>query len=243
MDTAIEEQTTHEVPARQLVGRAVDQPQCRFQDMRLKVGDRVQIEPPSQTGVGRVSAKVVGWVEGQIFILTVPYTAAGRLCLHPGENVVVRAFTGRSAYAFGCSVLAGGPKASDYLSLSFPDTIDHVDVRSSPRFRVGLPAQVSLAAGAEPVAATIDNVGTTGALLVCGSSLGNVGDSLQLAFDLVLHEVPVALALRAEIRSAEQGADQQYRHGVSFTEPGPNERLVLAALVWFNMYENPRLSA
>ena len=219
-------------------------PAFQFRDMRLKVGDRVQIEPPSQLGAGRVSAKVVGWVEGQNLILTIPQTPAGRLCLHAGEHVVVRAFTGRSAFAFSATVLRGTAKPVEFLQLSFPDRIDGVDVRSSPRFRLGLPASVRPAGGSEPVSATIDNIGSTGALLVCGTALGAVGDSIEMAFDIVLHEVPVSLALCAEIRTAEQGAESaQYRHGVSFVEPSTNDRLIMAALVWFNMYENPKLSA
>ena len=219
-------------------------PSCRFRDMRLKVGDRVQIAPPEQLGAGRLSASVVGWVEGKSLILTIPQTPAGRLCLHAGENVVVRAFTGRSAFAFTCTVLRSTVQPCDYLHLTFPDRIDGVDVRSSPRFRVELPARVTLAQGGEAVQATIDNIGSTGALLVCDSPLGATGDSVEVAFDVVLHDVPVSLALRAEIKTADQAADTaQYRHGVFFLEPSTNDRLVLAALVWFNMYENPKLSA
>jgi len=240
MDIAAEQPSSPEAPSRQA---AEDRPQCRFHHMRLRVGDRVHLAPPSHTGIGRLASTVVGWVEGQSLIVTTPHTAAGRLCLHAGEIVVVRAFTGRSAYAFRCTVLTGGPKACDYLYLSFPDVIDHVDVRNSPRFRIGIPARVSVPESAEPVQAVIDNIGTTGALLVCPTPLGEVGDSLQVAFDLVLHEIPVSLALQADIRSAEQGADGQHRHGVAFVEPAPNDRLILAALVWFNMYENPKLSA
>jgi Flagellar protein YcgR/PilZ domain len=242
MTTAIEEQPADSAVAAEKPASAARKAQYRFQDMRLKVGDRVQIEPPSQTGIGRLSCKVVGWVEGQSLILTVPHTPAGRFCLHAGENVVVRVFTGRSAYAFGCTVLSNCIKANDYLHLSFPGVIDGVDVRSSPRFRVALPAMAGSAAASERVQATIDNIGSTGALLVCADRLGEVGDSLEVAFDIVLHDVPVSLALRAQIRTVEEGSDQQHRHGVSFSEPTPNDRLVLAALVWFNMYENPKLS-
>jgi hypothetical protein len=243
MTTAIEEPSLD--PA--IAGRpraAAARPPCRFSDMRLKVGDRVQVEPPAQMGAGRVSAKVVGWVDGKSLILTVPQTPTGRLCLHAGECVVVRAFTGRSAYAFSCTALRSTIKPSEYLHLSFPDRIDGVDVRSSPRFRVALPAQVRLSEDSEPHPATIDNIGSTGALLVCGHPLGAVGDGLHVAFEVVLHDVPASLNLRAQIRTAEQAPGAaQYRHGVVFVEPGDHDRLILAALVWFNMYENPKSSA
>jgi hypothetical protein len=208
--------------------------------MHLKVGDRVQIEPPPHLQQGRLSSLVVGWVERQSLILTVPRTASGRLSLQPGELVVVRAFTGRSAYAFRCSVLKKAASPFDYLYLTFPDAIDGVDVRSSPRFRLRLAAKVS-AQGAAAVAASIDNMGATGASIACDQPLGQVGDRIEVAFDLVLHDVPVALALQAEIRAVAH-AGSMHRHGVCFVEPTTNDRLVLAAFVWFNMYENPQAS-
>lgn len=216
----------------------------RFRDMRLKVGDLVQVQPPAEIGVGRVSARVVGWVEGQSLLLTIPQLPLGRLRLCAGERMVVRAFTGRSAFAFSCTTLRGTARPSDYLYLSFPDRIDGVDVRSSPRFRLKAPARVTPAQAIESVHATIDNIGSTGAMLVCETALGAVGEVMQIAFDVVLHDIPVSLALRAEIKTADRAADSgQYRHGVYFFEPSRNDQLVLAALVWFNMYENPGLSA
>jgi len=208
--------------------------------MRLKVGDRVQIAPPARVSSARASARVVGWLEGQSFIVTTPQTGSGRLALQQGEVVVVRVFTGRSAFAFRCSVLRNASAVTDYLHLSFPETVDGVDVRSSPRFRVGLPARITAAAPGAPAEAKIDNMGSTGALLLCASPLGGIGDDVQLAFDLVLHDVPVSFALNATIRSSEPGADH-HRHGVSFVEPAAHDRLVLAAFVCFNMYENPAL--
>jgi hypothetical protein len=208
--------------------------------MRLRVGDRVQIAPPSHVSSARASARVVGWVEGQSFILTTPQSTTGRLVLHQGEVVVVRVFTGRSAFAFRCSVLRNTSPVGDFLHLSFPQAIDGVDVRSSPLFRLGLPATVSTASTGEPVQATIDNMGSTGALLLCAAPLGATGDSVKVAFELVLHDVPVALVLNASIRTAE-AAEGHHRHGVSFVDPTAHERLVLAAFVCFHTYENPAL--
>lgn len=216
-------------------------PSWRFCDMHLKVGDPVQVELPAH--LGRVSVRVVGWVEGHCLILTVPHTASGRLGLHIGENVVVRVFTGRSAFAFRCAVLRSTLKPSDYLHLSFPTTIDGVHVRSSPRVRIALPASATPAAGSEARAVSVDNIGSTGALLVSPSRLGGPGDRIEVAFDLVLHDVPVSLALQAEIRSEDTDDRGMVRHGVAFVAPGPNDRLALAALVWFHMYENPQLRA
>ena len=238
MSTEQQERVAHSTAA-DTRAPAGDAP-VRFRDMHLKVGDRVQLEPPPHAQLGRLSSLVVGWVERQSLILTVPRSASGRVSLQPGELVVVRAFTGRSAYAFRCSVLRKATNPFDYLYLTFPEAIDGVGVRSSPRFRLRMPAKISSQA-ATAVAAWIDNMGATGASIACGEPLGRVGDRIEVAFDLVLHDVPVALALQSEIRTVDD-AGSVHRHGVCFVEPSPNDRLVLAAFVWFNMYDNPEAS-
>lgn len=115
-------------------------------------------------------------------------------------------------------------------------------MRSSPRVRLGLSAKAA-AQSAEAVDATIDNLSSTGALIVCGHSLGATGECVKVDFDIVLHEVPVSISLQATIRSVDNASGGPHRYGVSFVDPSPHDRLVLAALIWFNMYENPRLSA
>jgi hypothetical protein len=93
----------------------------------------------------------------------------------------------------------------------------------------------------------VENISTTGALLVSGEPLGAVGEAVKLDFGFLLHEVPVSLSLNCVVRSTKSDQDaagaSRYSHGVSFEDPAPNDRLMLAALVWFHMYENPRLAA
>jgi c-di-GMP-binding flagellar brake protein YcgR len=221
-------------------------PACSFRDMRLKVGDRAQLEPPPRAGSERVPVRVVGWIENESLIVTVPQSPRGRLTLLEGEDVMLRVFTGQSAFAFRCAVLKRNSQAFDFLQLTFPDHVEGVAVRNSPRVRIGLPAKVTGASGGTPMDARIDNLGATGALLDSFAPLGARGDSLKVDFDMVLHEVPVSLSLSATIRSAQtdepsEGAPR-HRCGVSFVELTPNDRLILASLVWFHMYENPKLA-
>jgi hypothetical protein len=215
--------------------------------MRLKVGDRAQIEPPQHIAADRLPTKVVGWVENESLIMTVPQTRGGPLELREGETVVVRVFTGRQAFAFRSVVLKKSAPPFRYLHLSFPERVEGAEVRSSPRYRVDLPGNATAAAGGNPVGVRIDNIGTTGALVIASTPLGVNGELIKLEFSLVLHDIPVSLSLKAKIRSTQSDEDgsgaSRHRHGVSFEEPGTNDRLILAALVCFNMYENPKQAA
>jgi hypothetical protein len=218
-----------------------------FQDMRLRVGDRAQLEPPAQTGVGRLQVSVVGWVAGGCLIVTAPRTARGRLDLRAGEIVLLRAFTGRRAFAFRCTVLKRNAPPFDYLHLSFPDRVQGLDVRNAPRVRVGLPAKAAPAGAKGEIALQIENLSATGALLVAPEPLGAIGETVNLALEFTLHEIPVPLSLACairSIRSEQDGAGEPRNfHGVSFEGLSNSDRLMLSAFVWFQMYENPGLAA
>lgn len=215
-----------------------------FADMRVKVGDRAQLEPPPQMNAGRVTVKVVGWVEGHSLIVTAPRARTGRLVLQAGEHALLRVFTGTSAFAFKSTVLKTSRPPFEYLHLSFPDNIERLEVRSSPRFRVDLPAAITPAGGATKAEGTIRNLSTTGALLEAADPIGNVGEEIRIEFKFRLHGVPTELKLGATIRTTKSADDltgtPQHQHGVSFNEMPPSDLMILSALVWYEMHEHPR---
>lgn len=214
-----------------------------FADMRLKVGDQIHLEPPMAVAGGRATATVLGWLEGASLIVTAPQNAAGRLVLQEDELVLLRAFTGTSAYAFRAAVLKMARQPFHHMHLSFPDKVDGVAVRSSPRCRLRLPVRIT-ADGRAPDEGAILNIGTTGALIETAELLERGQGSIQMAFSFELHGVPVALELRAQVcgekskPAADTAARRQY--GVEFTQMQPNDRLILGSLVWYRMYEYPR---
>jgi len=215
-----------------------------FTDMRMRVGDRAQLEPPSQMGAGRVPVKVVGWVDGHSLIVSAPRTSSGRLTLQAGENVMLRVFTGSCAYAFKSTVLKATRPPFEYLHLTFPDRIEGQEVRASSRYRVNLPATAVRASGGSGVDAKIDNISTSGALVESLETLGAPGEDIRLEFAFELHGVPAALKLDCTIRTTKSVEDASgellHQQGVSFKEAAPNDTLVLRALVWFEMYEHPK---
>lgn len=215
-----------------------------FADMRIKVGDRAQLEPPSQMAAGRIPVRIVGWVEGHSLIVTGPHTRSGRLMLERGENVLLRVFTGSSAFAFKSTLLKPTRLPLEYMHLSFPDRVDGLEVRNSPRFRVDLPARITTAAHPDGMDAMISNISATGALVESSEPLGVPGEDLGLEFTFGLHGIPARLKLSAAIRttkSAEDAANApRHQHGVTFKDTAPNDLLILRAFVWHEMYAHPR---
>jgi len=223
-------------------GRAPALASC-FTDMRLKVGDQVHLEPPRRVAGGRATVMLLGWLAGQSVIVSAPQNAAGRLVLQAGDLVLLRVFTGRSAFAFRAAVLKAAHQPFHYLHLSFPDKVEGVEIRSSPRCRVRLPAAIT-AAGSVASQGNILNIGTTGALIETAEPLNRDQGLIQIACSFELHGVPVSLELRAQVcgeksnPTADGSARRQY--GVEFKHLQPNDRLILGSLVWYQMYEHPR---
>lgn len=214
-----------------------------FAQMRIKVGDQLSLEPPSQIAGGRANVMVLGWFEGKSLIVTAPQSNAGRLVLEQGEVVLIRAFTGRSAFAFRVTVEKTAQLPYHHLHLSFPEKAEGVDVRSSPRCRLLLSAVIT-GDGAAARQGTILNLGTAGALIETTTPLGEAASTIQIAFSFELHGVPVSLDLRAKLRGKKSAAGTNaahcYQYGVEFSNLQPNDRLMLGSLVWYEMYEHPQ---
>lgn len=218
-------------------------PPSSFADMRLKVGDQIHLEPPRWVAGGRATVNMLGWLEGASVMVSAPQNAAGRLVLQEGDQVLLRAFTGRSAYAFRAAVLKAAHLPFHYLHLSYPDKVEGVEVRKSPRCRLHLPAAIT-AGGKAASAGTILDLGTAGALIETAEPLEPEPGLLQIAFSFELHGVPVSLELRAQVCGAKSGsaakAAPRRQYGVEFTKLQPSDRLILGSLVWYQMYEHPR---
>lgn len=213
-----------------------------FAEMRLKVGDQIHLEPPRGFPGGRATVMLLGWREGQSVVVTTPQNDAGRPVLQEGELVLLRAFTGKSAFAFRASVLKAVYLPFPCVHLSFPDKVESVEVRSSPRCRLRLPAAIT-AGGKATSQGNILNIGTTGALIEIVEPLGQDEGLIRIAFSLELHGVPVSLDLRAQVCGTKSATARdgtpRHQYGVEFKNLQPNDRLILGSLVWYQVHAHP----
>lgn len=215
---------------------------CVFTDIHLNVGDTVYLEFSGVDTHGRASAVVLGWREGVSVMVTMPVVGDKPVQLFDGETLTLRVFTGRSAFAFQTVVRKAASLPFPYVHLNFPKRVHAVEIRSSPRSRVGMPATFSVA-GRHMGLGTILDIGAAGALLDTGKVLDKSVDALQLAFSFELHSVPVSLDLHARILGmkgySSKGEQPCVQYRLAFDQMQPNDRLILSSLVWFQMYEHP----
>lgn len=219
-----------------------------FDDMKLKVEDRLQLEPPAQLTRERFLVKVIGFLRGVSLLVTTPIAVNGlRLQLLEGETVVMRLFSGQNAFGFACTIQRTIKVPYEYLHLSFPDSIQGIVIRKAPRVKTSIIAAVqdSKHGAEEQVSALISDISANGASLDAKQPLGNKGDILNLAFRVHLHNIDAYLSVKGIIRAVLGGdiVDASppgfTRHGIEFQELQPNDSVVLQSMIYQQMIENP----
>ncbi|MDO8466480.1 MAG: flagellar brake protein [Gallionella sp.] len=234
-----------------------DKKRYTFDDMKLKVGDKLNLELPSdydfrvsnQPDNERCLVKVIGFLKGASLLVTAP--AAVNVQVMPGKKVVMRSFTGQNAFGFSCSIERICKVPYEYLHLSFPDIIEGIVVRKAPRVRTRIIAAVqdSKSGMAEQISALISDISANGASLDAKQPLGNKGDIISLAFRVPLHNIDAYLSVKGAIRAvfgggsvgdpANASKSDLIRHGLEFQDLQPNDSVILQSMIYQQMIENP----
>ncbi len=218
-----------------------------FDDIKLKVEDRLQLEPPPHLVRERFLVKVIGFLRGVSLLVTTPITANGlRLQLLENEKVVMRSFSGQNAFAFVCTVIRINKSPFEYLHLSFPENIQGVVIRKAPRVKTHIIAAVQCGSGEqEQISALISDVSANGASLEAKQQLGYKGDILHLVFRVQLHNIEALLSLKGEIRgvlsadTSDASKSALICHGIEFQDLQPNDQVIIQSMIYQQMIENP----
>ncbi len=227
-----------------------DSPEGRFTfyDMNLKIGDRVQLQPPAQLGSERHIVRLVGYLDRVSVLVTAPMVHGVRLPLLEDENVVARVFSGQNAFGFTCSVRRVCKVPFDYLHLSFPDEIQGAVIRKSPRIKLKIITSVTDPENeaSEALSGMIVNISSSGARIDAPNPLGKAGQKLKLSFRVNLHNMDLYMTTNAVIRTvlrddAANAAAQPpvVHHGIEFQNLQPNDSMILQSLIYQKMIEQP----
>jgi c-di-GMP-binding flagellar brake protein YcgR len=219
-----------------------------FLDMKLKVGDRIQIQPPASMGPDRYIVKLIGYVENLSVLVTPPLANGMRVPVRDGDNIVARVFTSQTAFAFNCSIDKVSKIPFDYLHLSYPTVVQGAIIRKSARIRTNIIASIALASAAptdDKLSAIIINLSADGALVSTRAPLDKRSPQIVLSFRINLHDVDAHLNIKAIIRNVQvdetkdDGDPLKYQHGVQFLHTQPTDNMILQSLIYQQMIEQP----
>jgi hypothetical protein len=215
-------------------------PQAAFDDMALRVGDRMQLAPPPKLEGDPCMVRLIGYVRDLSLLVTAPPHGSWRAPVIEGDSVVMRVFSGRSAFGFVCQVEKIVRLPFEYLHLTFPRLIAGRVIRGSRRIRADLAVTIEGGACAE---GTIRNLSSTGAELSTVAALGETGATIGLSFTLTVHGVQTPLALEAAIRSLREIAGEDkasWRCGVEFLNVPVEAAAALKNLIYHELIEHPQ---
>lgn len=221
-----------------------------FHDMRLRVGDRIQIQPPPDLSPDRSMVRLIGWLDNVSLLVTAPMEHGLRLHLREKDKLVARIFSGQNAFAFGTHIERICRTPFVYLHLAFPQRIQGSVIRSSPRVRTHIAVTVAGPGDDAPrdrQPALIVNLSAEGALVRAREPLCAVGDPLQLWFRVRLHSMDAHLTLKAVTRNVfvegaggpGAGDGTAINHGVKFEQLQSSDSVILQGLIYQHMVERP----
>jgi c-di-GMP-binding flagellar brake protein YcgR len=208
---------------------------CHFDDLHLRIGDRLQLETPGQPPQ-RHYATLLGFAPAQSVLVRTPFVDGFPITYTDGQALTARAFTGMGVFAFETAVQRVCISPFHYLHLEFPTAVRGVQIRSTERVRVNMPTQITLDGAPEP--GTIADIGIGGARLEINRSLrAGLRLRVQLAFPLEQMQIKAAFEADAVVHRQLE-SDQRDRptplcaYGLEFEDLTLGQRVMLQNFVY-----------
>lgn len=226
------------VPTAQATGQEHSIEQKVFmEDVRWQVGETFFLH---QQGLSaRYTARFIGYIKNRTVLVTMPIVDDKYVLIRDGQIFIVRAFSGKKAYAFSAFVVKSVHSPHPYLHLSYPKELSCATIRHRARIPVSIVASVSMDNHEENIAAIIADMSLGGASANIKHPFGEVGQRGRIKFKInAVGEtvfVDLGIILRSVVPSDSGGG---CRHGYEFTELSTHDRLVLSA--YFHQAEMER---
>lgn len=201
-----------------------------MEDVRWFVGENLYLQQADNLS-SRYTVRLIGFVRNKTVFVTAPAIDGKFEFIRDGQMFIVRAFSGKKAYAFVAAAVKSVHSPHPYLHLSYPKEVRCTVVRRGVRAAVKIIAAVSL--GPERTAgATLTDLSMGGASGTAKQVLGKKGEEGQIKFKVNAAGQDEYLNLRTVLRSiAPSENGDGYRHGFEFLDVAIHERLILSAFV------------
>ncbi|WP_081999886.1 flagellar brake protein [endosymbiont of unidentified scaly snail isolate Monju] len=211
--------------------------------LNLAIGAPMQIQPLVPDEAPRELVRVIGYLVGSSLVVTNPVTREGKYkIVREGQVFKVRMLRGDSVVGFTSRVLAAPVKPYPHLHLAWPREFEQIVVRNSARVRTRIACQVRNTRQPDQPEyfqqAEIADLSETGVRLQSRVPLGEVGDMVQILFNLEVLGQAEALNLVGDVRSrCERMLEEDGRrrlvhlHGIQFRAINRFQQVLLHAWV------------
>lgn len=197
-------------------------------DVRWQVGETFFLH--QQGASVRYTARFIGYVKNRTVLVTMPIVDDKYILIRDGQIFVVRAFSGKKAYAFSAFVVKSVHTPHPYLHLSYPKELSCATIRHRTRISVNVIAAVSLDGQEDTSAAVINDMSLGGASASIRHPFGEVGQRGRIKFKINAVGETAYMDVGTILRSiipVENGGG--CKHGYEFVDLSTHDRLVLSA--------------
>ncbi|HSH30628.1 MAG TPA: flagellar brake protein [Thiohalobacter sp.] len=187
----------------------------------LVVGSRLQLEAEADDCSRPVT--LLGYLEPHSILLSWPEQDGTCLALAAGAPVLIRFEAGDSLYQFQSRILRTCTDPYPYLHIAFPEGVHSVQGRRASRIRVNdMAMMLVMEEQGQKLSVALADISMTGARLVAGSRLGEVGERFSIEIPSVNGDGGRRLVLPCEVRYVREemsstAGKRVYHHGVEFS--------------------------
>jgi hypothetical protein len=206
-------------------------------DVHWYVGETLYLQLQDNPSV-RYILKLIGFVKNKTVFVTPPALDGKFEFVRDGQTFVVRAFSGKKAYAFTTAAVKSVHMPHPYLHLSYPKQVLCTVVRQGVRATVKIIASVSLGEPERVGAAVLSDLSIGGASGTVKELLGKKGDAGKIKFKVNVADQDEYLNLKMVLRSVtplENG--EGYKYGFEFVDVLIHEKVILSAFVHQTLVE------
>ena len=211
-------------------------------ELELGFGDVLQLQFLPDEKQIRHYVRVIGYWPGHSIMVTTPSVQGKIMLVRESQRVAVRSMSGVNLIAFTGSILRSCARPFPYLHISYPTDLQTLALRKAQRVNfIGLAevreSKPSSDNGTAPPTyqARVEDMSTSGALLICGHPIGHIKSLISLRMNLHVAGGEERFATVAIIRNVKERnnaeGSQEFLYGVEFKVADRRDEILLHAFV------------
>ncbi|RZL01318.1 MAG: PilZ domain-containing protein [Rubrivivax sp.] len=198
-----------------------------LRSLKLRPGVALQTQGTAP-GSPKLEAQFLAAIEGKGVMVGPHGATGGKSPLKTGDEVTVQGFTGQHDFSFTAQVIQTFEVPFAYALLVYPKVVRARVVRRSMRMKTSLPAKVLLPGGSSFIEATLIDVSPFGAMVHAPTTVGAIGDVVNLVVGLDFEGEAVKLEIPAALcHSHRADAGDGVHVGMSFKTVSQRDKLIL----------------
>lgn len=214
-----------------------------FRDLKNNIGNTLQLQVPHSNKDERFYVKLIGVLENKSIIVTTPRADGGALKIEERQEFIIRMMSGSAAQVFTSTTIFSTNRPYAHLHLTYPESLESITVRKAERVNCLLivTVQETEDSNGEGISASMQDISTAGAQLLCNEALGNIGDDIILNTKFSVAGIEQYLTISGIIRRAVNAETEktEYEYGIEFHSIDDKDKLILTAFVYEQMMQLP----